>query len=178
MTPNERLTKSGLPIDWTTILAGWRGIGPYRPRKMSGKEVVAYALDRIGLGTEEEDQIAALLANTDPQEWQTIDCYLELLTTNTTNNFPIAICVWRLAELKGLLETLDGGVYDDDETFALLYALEDFWLYYLELPDSASMIPSWGDGAVDMIRVNKKWAEQEEASIRAELNGSQQINPL
>ncbi len=67
---------SNIPADWSMILVGWRG---FSLRKLSAEQVVAYAVEQVGKGTPEQDEIAALLANIDPSEWQTIDRYLEEL---------------------------------------------------------------------------------------------------
>jgi len=168
MTPYERLVKSGLPIDWLTIRAGWLRIGTYRYWKLSGEDVIAFALDRVGSGTEEQDHIAALLANNDPQDWQTIGRYLEELTSGQPFNRIRALRQWRFATLKLLLETLQTTQMITMDLWEKLY---DFWSYYHELPDSGAMLPKWGEHPIDMIQANKIWAETEEAALRAEIIG-------
>ena len=45
------------------ILIAWQGFANH---KMSAEQVISYALDQIGQGTPEQDEIAAFLVNTNP----------------------------------------------------------------------------------------------------------------
>ena len=92
---------SDFPVDWPMILVGWRG---FAGNKLSAEQVIACAIDQIGKGTSEQDDTAALLANTDPLDWQTIDRYLEQLAGKMDRE--TASRKWRVAGLKRLLRSL------------------------------------------------------------------------
>lgn len=127
-------------------------------------------LSRFGKGTPEQDDLAALLANTDTSEWQTVDCYLEQLAETQQFDRQLALRKWRLAELKQLLRSfprLDRIYeYPEDEPLSVFYDLVDFWRDYDELPDSAAVMPQPLRSVEEMLAEQKDWAEQEEASLR------------
>lgn len=99
-----------LALDWPMILVGWRG---FAGRKLSAEQVISHAADLIGQGTPEQDKIAALLANTDLSEWQTIDCYLEQIVEEPFDR-TVALRKWRLSALRQLLRTFPRLDKDDD----------------------------------------------------------------
>lgn len=148
------------------ILVGWHGFGQ---RKLSTEQVMALTLEQIGRGTLEQDELAALLVNTDPSDWQTIDRYLAQIAETKPFDTSIALRKWRLAELKSLIDDVlpwDGGM-DEDEPYSIFYAFVDFWQAYAELPDSLTMTPAWGTPTEELISQQQAWAEQEETSLRS-----------
>jgi hypothetical protein len=155
----------GLPIDWPMILVGWHG---FARRKLSTQQVIDHALEQIGRGTPEQDELAALLVNTDPGEWQTINRYLQQLAETQQFDRNIALRKWRLAELKFLIDDVlpldEGG--DEEEPYSNFYAFVDFWQAYAELPDSLVMIPDWGMPTKELVSQQQTWAEQEEILLR------------
>jgi|GEM_PF-2903030 len=153
-------------VDWPMILVGWHGFGQ---RKLSTEQVMALALEQIGRGTLEQDELAALLVNTDPSDWQTINRYLEQLAETQQFDRNVALRKWRLAELKSLIDdvlTLDEGG-DEEEPYSLFYAFVTFWQAYDELSDSLAMIPAWSTPTEELISQQQAWAEQEETSLRS-----------
>lgn len=56
----------------------------------------------FGKGTPEQDEIAALLANTNESEWQTLNRYLEQLAEMQQFDRQVALRKWRLVELIDL----------------------------------------------------------------------------
>ena len=143
--------------------------------KLSAEQVAAYALEQVGKGTPEQDEIAALLANSDPTEWQTIDRYLEKLAQTENRDRTQGLRKWRLAELKHLIkcyrdmdETSESP--EEDEMFGFLYVFLDFWRDYNELADSEAVQPAWGQSLAEMLAEHQAWAEREEASLRDDQN--------
>ena len=146
------------------MLTGWRG---FARRKLSTEQVLTHALEQIGKGTPEQDEVAALLANTDPSEWQTVDRYLEQLAATQQFDRSVALRKWRLVELKSLIDDavlVDEGA-DEEEHFSILFAFVDFWRGYAELPDSLAMTPDWGTPTKELISQQQAWAVQEEARL-------------
>lgn len=154
------LQESGLLFDWKIILVAYEGFWQH---KMSAAEVISCALDRVGYGTEEQDHVAALLANTEPQDWQTITRYLEELAGQEPLDRSLSLRQLRYAELKRFLG-VDPSAHDawgEDEAFSLFDNLVDFWLSYIDLPDSTAMIPEYGSSARDMLRDHRQWMKHE-----------------
>lgn len=147
------------------LLVGWHGFGQ---RKLSIEQVMALALEQIGRGTPEQDDLAALLVNTDPGEWQTVDRYLKQIAEIEPFDRNMALRKWRLAELKSLVEDVlpVNEITDDEEPYSIYYAFVDFWQGYDELPDSQTMIPDWGTPTEELIQQQQAWAEQEETLLR------------
>ncbi len=149
------------------IWVGWHGFGR---RKLSVEQVIAYALEQIGKGTPEQDELAALLANTDISEWQTLNRYLEQLAETQQFDRQVALRKWRLVELKHLLRSfprLDRVYeYPEDEPLSVFYDLADFWRSYDELPDSAAVTPQSAGTVEEVLAEQRAWAEQEEAHLR------------
>ncbi len=158
---------SDLPIDWPMILVGWRG---FAGRKLSAEQVTACAIDQIGRGTPEQDAIAALLANADPLDWQTMDLYLEQLAGEMDRD--LSLRKWQLAGLKRLLRSLPrpGSQYPEDEWLSVLEDLADFWYEYGMLPDSQTVRQKLSAGTVEeMLNTQQAWAEREEAALHDEI---------
>ena len=154
-----------LAVEWPMILVGWRG---FARRKLSAEEVVASALSRIGRGTDEQDEITALLANTDPGEWQTIDRYLERLAGGDEFDKELALRRWRLAELNHLIKSLNpsDGPVDEEECDSVNYALQDFWLTYNEvLDDGADVRPEYGTSILQMLADQQAWVDREKTAL-------------
>ena len=156
-----------VPVDWPMILVGWQSFGR---RKLSTEQVMALASEQIGKGTSEQDELAALLVNTDSRQWQTIDRYLEQLAETQQFDRRVALRKWRLAELKYLLRSfprLDRRYeYPEDEPLSVFYDLCDFWYAYDELPDSAAMRPQSAGPVEEVLAEQRAWAEQEEALLK------------
>jgi hypothetical protein len=164
----DQLQPDDLPIDWPMILVGWHG---FARRKLSVEQVIAHALGQIDKGTPEQDELAALLANADTSEWQTVDRYLEQLADTQQFDRQVALRKWRLAELKRLLRSLPrpDGTYEfpEDELLSVYYDLTDFWRSYDELPDSAAVMPQPMESVEEMLAAQRAWAEHEEAFLRS-----------
>ena len=162
-----QLQPGDLPVDWPMILVGWRG---FNRRKLSAEQVIAHALDQIGNGTPEQDEIAALLASTDPSEWQTVDRYLEQLAETQHHDWQTALRSWRLAELKHLLWSLPRSdrtyEFPEDELLSVYYDLTDFWRSYDKLPDSAAAAPQPMKSVEDMLAEQRAWSKREENALR------------
>lgn len=166
---------SELPVDWPMILVGWRG---FAGKKLSAEQVIAYALEQIGKGTSEQDNVAALLASADPLDWQTIDRYVEQIVENQQINKATAIRKWRLTGLKRLLQLLPRfdrvNQHPEDEWLSVLEDLADFWNEYDELPDSLLMRQKLPAGTVEeMLNGQRAWLEREEATLRGETETKQ-----
>ena len=146
------------------IAVGWRGFSSH---KLSAEQVIRLAIEQIGKGTEEQDGIAALLANTDPGEWQTIDLYLDVILETEGIDFDreLALRRWRLAELKQMLCEVHPVGDDEDEQCSSFFLFSDFWLAYDELPDSAEMTPKFGMPTEEMLQQQKSWANREEKLV-------------
>ena len=163
---------SELALDWPMILVGWRGIAD---RKLSAAQVVSHAADLIGQGTPQQDEIAALLANTDPLDWQTIDRYLEQIIGGEQFDRATVVRKWRLSEFRQFLQTFPrlGQVleYSEDESLTAWEDVYDFWLPFEgeELPENAAMIfPSYGESVPQMLEEQQAWVEREEDALRNE----------
>ena len=164
---------SDLSPDWPMILVGWRG---FSHRKLSAEQVIAHALEQIGRGTAEQDEVAALLANTDPSEWQTIDRHLIWLAGPEGLDRVRPLRRWRLAELKQLLASLSrpeerqSAPKDEeqkaDELWSLFCKLYEFWREYDELPDSVAAQPKSAEAEEKMLADQQAWVEREEAALR------------
>lgn len=159
-----------LALDWPMVLVGWRGFAGH---KLSAEQVISHAADLIGRGTPEQDEIAALLANTDPSEWQTIDRYLEQICEKPFD-WSLALRKWRLARLKCFLRTFprpgQAGARPEEEAFSVFEDFHDFWHDYDDLPGNEKVLPNYGDTTAQMLAEQKAWAEREEAALRAESN--------
>ncbi len=168
---------SDLALDWPMILVGWRGFAGH---KLSAEQVVSHAADLIGRGTPEQDEVAALLANTDSSEWQTIDRYLEQICEGPFD-WPLALRKWRLAELKYLLEGLrlpNGSAAEEitkdeeeyeDERYSVFYAISDFWVAHRdELLEGELVLPDFGEPIPQMLAEQQAWVEREEIALHEE----------
>ncbi len=162
-----------LALDWPMILVGWRG---FAGRKLSAEQIISHAADLIGQGTPEQDEIAVLLANTDPSEWQTIDRYLEQITGEKQFDRTLALRKWRLAEWKHRIDAmrLPYSFTDDedreDDRYSAFYAISDFWrTYHDELPTGERVLPNYGDTTEQMLAEQQAWIEREEISLREEI---------
>ena len=147
------------------ILVGWHGFGR---RKLSTEQVIALALEQVGKGTPEQDELAALLANTDPSEWQTVDCYLGQLAETQHFDRQIALRKWRLAELKAMIDDvlpIDEKA-DEEETSSIFFNLVDLWQDYDELPDGIQIISDWGTPLEKLVHQQQIWVDQEERFLR------------
>ncbi len=158
-----------LALDWPMILVGWRGFAGH---KLSAEQVVSHAANLIGQGTPEQDEIAALLANTDPSEWQTIDRYLEQICEEPFER-ALALRKWRLAELKHMIDAMRSpySFMDDedreDDRYSAFYAISNFWVnHHDELPEGGGMLPNYGDTTEQMLAEQQAWAEREGIALR------------
>lgn len=162
----DEFQSGDLPVDWPMILVGWRG---FNRRKLSAEQVIDHALDQVGRGTPEQDEIAALLANADPSEWQTVGCYLEQLAETQNPDRRMALRKWRLAELRKLLRSfprLDRTYeYPEDEPLSVFFDLVDLWRDYHELPDSATAMPPSPGPVEEVLAEQRAWAEREETFL-------------
>ena len=149
------------------ILVGWRG---FARRKLSTEQVVNYALEQIGKGTPEQDEVAALLANTDPSEWQTVDRHLEQLAGMQKFDRQVALRKWRLVELKALIGDVlpINDEADEEEHYSTFFSFADLWRDYDELPDSSLAMPAWKAPITEteLVYQQQAWATQEEALLR------------
>ncbi len=161
---------SDLPVDWPMILVGWRG---FAGKKLSAEQVITYALEQIGKGTSEQEDVAALLASADPLDWQTIDRYLEQIVENQQIDRATAIRKWRLSEFKNLLPSLSSSgrvqQHPGDALMSLYEDLFDLWHKYDELPDSVNMMSFGGNTITEVLAEQQAWAEREEAALRGEI---------
>jgi len=57
----DQFQPGDLPIDWPMILVGWRG---FNGRKLSAEQVIAHALEQIGRGAPERDELAGRTCGT------------------------------------------------------------------------------------------------------------------
>jgi len=150
------------------ILVGWRG---FARRKLSTEQVVNYALEQIGKGTPEQDEVAALLANTDPSEWQTVDRHLEQLAGMQKFDRQVALRKWRLVELKALIGDVlpINDEADEEEHYSTFSSFADLWRDYDELPDSSLAMPAWKAPITEteLVYQQQAWAAQEETSLRS-----------
>jgi len=171
---HDSVTSGTVSVDWPMILVGWHGFGQ---RKLSAEQVMVLTLEQIGRGTPEQDELAALLVNTDPSEWQTIDRYLEQLADTQQFDRQTALRKWRLAELKRLLRSfprLDRTYeFPEDELLSVYYDLTDFWRYYDELPDSTVAMPRSAGPVEEVLAEQRAWARQEETSLRTNVETTQ-----
>jgi len=162
---HDSITSGSVPVDWPMILVGWHGFGQ---RKLSTEQIMALTLEQIGRGTPEQDELAALLVNTDPSDWQTIDRYLAQIAETKPFDTNIALRKWRFAELKSLINDVlpvnEGA--DEEEQYSTFYTFVHFWQDYDELSDSISMIPAWGTPEKELVQQQQAWAEQEEISLQ------------
>ena len=161
--------RSGSDPDWPMISVGWQG---FADRKLSAEQVVSLALDQIGQGTPEQDEVAALLANTDPSDWQTIDRYLEQIIGGTQFDRTIAVRRWRLSEFKHFLRTFPQPIQAGDESLSAFEDIYDFWLPFNdeELPEDAAMIfPHYGESVPQMLAEQQAWVEREEIALCDEM---------
>lgn len=154
------------------IVVGWQG---FAGRKLSAEQVVSHAIDQIGQGTPEQDEIAALLANADPQDWQTIDRYLEQITGEKQFDRAIAIRKWRLSEFRYFLQTFPQPVQNGDEWLSAFEDLFDFWLPFEDegLPESAAMILAGAVSTAQMLAEQQAWAERESLALRGETGAAE-----
>lgn len=156
-----------LLLDWPMILVGWRGFAGH---KLSAEQVVSHAADLIGHGTPEQDEVTALLANTDSSEWQTIDRYLEQICEGPFD-WTVALREWRLSALRQLLRTLPQQeqveACPEEEKFDVVEEIHDFWYDYRDqLPEDKEVLPNYGDTTAQMLAEQQAWAEREEAALR------------
>lgn len=152
-------------IDWPMILIAWQGFANH---KMSAEQVISYALDQIGQGTPEQDEIAAFLVNTNPLDWQTLNRHLEQIAEEPFDRIT-ALRKWRLAELKDLVDKLrlPDDYEDEDELWTAFYAISDFWVAYRnELPGSEEVLPEYGEPISEMLLEQQAWIKREEIALR------------
>lgn len=165
------LADSDLPFDWSSILEGLRGIGQ---RKLSGDKVIEVAHERIGCGTPEQDEIAALLIHADPRDIWTIKRYLEQLAEGETVTRMTALRKWRAAELSNLLIMLEetyerlgsNSKHDLDADIEVNYELLYFWLGYDELPSNSELSIEPFVRFADTRQQCEQWLTAEKAALR------------
>jgi hypothetical protein len=146
--------KTDFDINWTTILAGWNGLGPFSPwpdRRdefppfFSADELVCFANERLDSSTDasEVDLILQVLSlNLRTEHRQTIRDLLARLSDLTGSDPAFELRKWRLVLLEELLSTMP-----NDATYGLT-ALTEFWQGFGFPPDSPHQVQGRGNEIV------------------------------
>src|SRR3569833_2063160 len=98
----DQLLRSGIPLDWATILMGWWDLRAYGTL-LTVEQLQAYAMDQIGYGSSEQFDLVTQLAFADPTDTWTIKRSLEQLAPNAPATLIRARRVWRWALLNELV---------------------------------------------------------------------------
>ena len=116
------LLDSGLPIDWTVIVLGWRH------GAMTRDQLLSYAMDRIGYDSPEVEPLVAELAYVDPGDIWTIERVAAELESTEVVERRHAMGVWRWVLFSQLIANIraqvdyveaantDGAALDDYQT--------------------------------------------------------------
>lgn len=187
MNEFDTLQKTGLPIDWATLLAGWRG-------QVTTQQLQDYALAQIGYGPESEFEGVSTLAFADERDFWTIRRCLEQLASDTPEAERRAVRVWEwvalLVLVEGLEEELEVGIragstaengYWLDETIAnVWFGLARFWQNRDFDAAQFPAVNNWGPSPIEaaarlrlMLAEHRRFLDKEEAELRQETAAGQ-----
>lgn len=190
MTVFDRLLSSGLPITWTTLRLAWNrlsGVPTLVPCRVTTEQLLDYAMNQIGYGLSEQEELTAELAFADEQNTWTVGRCLEALASDSPQDVQYAARVWRwvllsetVAELEQQAQDAPGqsapiyGVWTDDFRTSAYYDLRDFWEQF-EFPSVGfALAQNWTEGdwlrdipsTLRLIGEHRRWLEQEETMLR------------
>jgi hypothetical protein len=111
--------KQLFPARWTTVLAGWRGVGPYR-RLLSPTEIAAFATERLESATAADPDLAELALASDA-DTDHIDSRLARCAAAEQGDYERELRKWIVVLLRKKMRELPA-----DPLYGLL-DLTDFW---------------------------------------------------
>lgn len=185
MTFFDTLLTTDIPIDWTTLLLGWDGLGD-RNGLVTTEQLQSYAMDQIGYGPESEFELVSGIAFAEARDFWTIRACLEQLASDTPSAKRRAIRVWRWVMLSVLVQELEEGLVDDVDRSADPYWFEttsinvwsdlrDFWEEFPFPAEDALPVKDWNtlvgedmEIARQLLSEHRQFLKQEEADLRKE----------
>ena len=180
MTFFDTLLKTAIPIDWTTLLLGWDGLGD-RNGMVTTEQLQSYAMDQIGYGPESEFELVSGIAFAEARDFWTIRACLEQLASDTPSAKRRAIRVWRWVMLSVLVQELEEGLAEpthpedsywfETEAIVVWSKLRDFWEAFPA--ESTLSVEDWnlrtGDDlewAKQLLWQHHQFLDQEEADLQ------------
>jgi len=150
----EEMLKSGMPVNWTTILVGWNGPGKF-PRQISREEFASYTIQRMGNSSHQQIEVNRAI---------------RALAASEPGNKETETRKWRLYLLKDAMNNLAEDEIDG------LYQLTDFWEKFDYPSDSPHAIQG-DDGLVpedyytkenyqSLVKRHQEWLKEEENALR------------
>jgi len=169
--------KNNFPINWTTVLVGWEGLGMISPwpdkwNKSSPlltiNEIYEFCYEIIGKtnNSKEINLIVEILEfeKKDPDR-ELVRCLLTPLSELYNGDKTFEIRKWRAVMLSELLEQLHGDALDNS------LQIGEFWMYYGFLLDNPMKHPDIDNVSSNeygskkyinrVIAINKKWLQNE-----------------
>jgi hypothetical protein len=174
--------KEQFAVNWTTILAGWKGLGVFSPWPersaeypplLSVDELADYANERLASSSDatEEDMVVKLLSlNLYTESREVITEHLTRLSDLCGYDSSHELRKWRVVLLEDLLDHLPS-----DPLYGLI-ALTEFWQSFGFPPDSPHEVQGkentltpddyyQEDNYQRSISRHKAWIEQEKAGL-------------
>lgn len=118
--------KRKFQVSWTTLLAGWRGVGQLG-RLVTSSDIAQFALEQLESAPGTNSKLAELATISDADATQ-IDSYLPQLASPTPSDYQTETRKWVVSLLEKQLQELP-----DDPLYGLL-RLTEFWAA-LDFPD-------------------------------------------
>lgn len=171
------LLKSGIPLDWNTLLLGWDGFGEFYGMVRTD-QLRSYAMDQIGYGLEVEYELVCAIAFAEERDTWTIRACLEQLASDTPEARNRAERVWRWVMLSDIVARLTQELAaalnpnaEADDPYALDVAainvwvdLREFWSVFEFPSDRFSTALDWkrADWPSELWRMQAVLAEHRE----------------
>jgi hypothetical protein len=175
--------RADFETNWTTLLVGWNGSGPFSPWPdradefppwLSSDDIAAYAADRLAASSDvaEQNLIVRLLSlNLRTESRQAIRDSLTCLSRTNGGNPAVEVRKWRLVFLEALLNDIPR------DTESGLMALTEFWQSFGFPVDSPHEVQGRGNSisAFDyfqeqnlhrMLDTHRAWAQDERTRLR------------
>ena len=180
------ILKNNFPVNWTTVLVGWEGLGIISPWPdkwiessplLTVNEVYEFCYDRISK-TSDAKEISLILEMLEFEkkgpDREFIGYLLTPLSELYNGDKTFEIRKWRAVMLGELLERLQGDALSDS------LEIGEFWMYYGFPPDSPMKHSDIDNVRSDeygskkyinrVITINKEWLQNEIQTIMMELS--------
>lgn len=160
--------KRKFQVSWTTLLAGWRGLGQLG-RLVTTPDIAQFALEQLE-STPGGNPALAELATASEAETGQVDRYLVQLASAAKKDYQTEVRKWTIILLEKQLEELP-----NDPLYGLLQ-LTEFWAA-LDFPDySPHEVQGKGNGLspseyysqenyAKAVEEHKRWIEQESLNL-------------
>lgn len=134
----ENMLESGLPVNWTTVWVGWRGVGGHR-RLVSTEAAIDMASRLVALSPETVPETVISLAGAFPHQHNDVEDLLQRLSAMEGTDEQTEVRKWRWLMLRDLLDALPS------EPLMGLLDLGEFWSDFGFPEDSPHIVQGVGN---------------------------------